>query len=567
MENQKLENVLNMALSATPEEREKSLDLNVGFIPEENSWELIVKHTGPLEGSLPESVRVEEMINEYSILTVPESLIDTVSQLPQIEYIEKPKRLFFDINHAKSASCINLVQQGAGQLTGRGVLVAIVDSGIDYFHQDFRNEDGTSRILLLWDQTLERVFTKEEIDEALLTGNRARAREIVPSIDLSGHGTAVASIAAGNGRENRGQYRGVAFESQLLVVKLGLPREGGFPRTTELMKGVNFVIKEAADRFMPVAVNLSIGNTYGSHDGTSLLETFLDDMGNYGRTVIAVGTGNEGAANGHTSGVLTVGEPQEVEMGVGPYQSGFSVQLWKSYSDIFDVALTSPTGAVIGPFNSSLGNQDLVYGDTRILVYYGKPGPYSVAQEIYMEFIPLQSYIENGLWHFLLTPREIVDGRFDFWLPAAGVLSPTTRFFRSTPDITLTIPSTASKVISVGAYDDSYQSYADFSGRGFTRRTNQVKPEIAAPGVNIIAAKQGGGYEAVTGTSFATPFVSGSAALLMQWGIVNGRDPYLFGEKVKAYFIRGSRRLPGFTEYPNPQIGYGVLCVSDSLPV
>ena len=143
----------------------------------------------------------------------------------------------------------------------------------------------------------------------------------------------------------------------------------------------------------------------------------------------------------------------------------------------------------------------------------------------------------------------------------------STRFLRPTPETTLTIPSTANKVISVGAYDDTYQSYADFSGRGFTRRTNLVKPDLAAPGVGIIAAKAGGGYESVTGTSFATPFVTGSSALLMQWGIVDGRDPFLFGEKVKAYLIRGTRKLPGITQYPNPELGYGVLCVSDSLPV
>lgn len=567
MDNQKLENLLNLALSAGPEERQRSESLNVGYNPQERTWDVIVKYSGDISGLTQMGIRVEEMVNEYAVLTVPESMIDPLSELPQIEYVEKPKRLFFAINQAKAASCVNLVQQGNSRLTGRGILVAVIDSGIDYYHEDFRNEDGSSRILKLWDQTIDRIFTKEEIDEALATGTRQGARALVPSVDSSGHGTAVASIAAGNGREGNGQYRGIAYESQLLVVKLGVPEEGGFPRTTELMRAVNFVVKEAVDQLTPVAINLSFGNTYGSHDGTSLIETFLDDISNYGRTVITVGTGNEGAGGGHLSGRLTSSGNQEAELSVGAYQTGLSVQLWKSYGDIFDVSLVTPSGETIGPISSRLGPQTINFGETQILLYYGKPGPYSVAQEIYFDFLPRNRYLDSGIWKFRLIPREIVEGKYDFWLPASGVLNTSTRFLRATPETTLTIPSTAAKVISVGAYDDRYQTYADFSGRGFTRRTNQVKPDLVAPGVGIIAAKASGGYEAVTGTSFATPFVTGSAALLMQWGIADGNDRFLFGEKVKAYFIRGARKLPGFETYPNPEIGWGLLCLRNSLPV
>lgn len=567
MQDQKLENLLNLALSSTPEERAKSGNLNVGYNPEEKSWDVIVKHSGDISGLTQLGIKVEQMVNEYAILNVPESLIDQLSELPQIEYVEKPKRLFFAINQAKAASCVNLVQQGTNNLSGRGVLVAVIDSGIDYYHDDFRNADGTTRILKLWDQTLDRVFTKEEIDAALATGSREEALKLVPSVDISGHGTAVASIAAGNGSENRGQYRGVAYESPLLVVKLGVPQEGGFPRTTELMRAVNSAVKEAVDLKMPVAINLSFGNTYGSHDGTSLLETFLDDISNYGKTAIVVGTGNEGVGGGHISGKLTISNPQDIELSVGDFQQSFSVQLWKSFADLFDISIITPSGEVIGPISSRLGPQTIKFANTQILLYYGKPGPYSVAQEIYLDFLPTDTYVDGGIWKFRLTPREIVEGNYDLWLPSSGVLNESTRFLRATPETTLTIPSTATKVISVGAYDDTYQSYADFSGRGYTRRTNQVKPDLAAPGVGIIAARAGGGYDTVTGTSFATPFVTGSAALLMQWGIVDGRDPFLFGEKIKAYLIRGTRKLPGISQYPNPELGYGVLCVSASLPV
>ncbi len=171
------------------------------------------------------------------------------------------------------------------------------------------------------------------------------------------------------------------------------------------------------------------------------------------------------------------------------------------------------------------------------------------------------------IWTLRLIPRRIVTGEYNLWLPSQAALNTDTRFLASTPDVTLTIPSTAAGVISVGAYNDSYQSYAAFSGRGYEGRLGASKPDLAAPGVDIITTKAGGGYEAVTGTSFAAPFVTGSAALMMEWGIVRGNDPYLYGEKVKAYLQGGARRLPGFEYFPNPQVGYGALCVADSLPL
>ncbi|MCI8658660.1 MAG: S8 family peptidase [Lachnospiraceae bacterium] len=583
MPNQKLENLLNLSLEVSPQERSRSQQLETGYMPEEKSWELIVKYSGSLDEVRKLGVQVEEMRNEYAILIVPENLIDSVSALPQIEYVEKPKRLFFAVNRAKSASCINILQEPSRSLTGRGVLIGVLDSGIDYFHEDFRNPDGTTRIVALWDQTLNQVFTEMDINRALESGNRGEARMQVPSVDGSGHGTSVAGIAAGNGRESDGAYRGVAYESRLLIVKLGTAREEGFPRTTELMRAVDFVVGRAVEMVMPLVVNISFGNTYGSHDGTGLLETFLDDIGNYGRNTIVVGSGNEGATAGHVSGIFSSGGREQsgsraggasgyrdanIELSVAPYESGLSVQLWKAYSDQFTVSLRTPSGEVLGPLSEQLGPVRFRYQNTQILVYYGKPGPFSVSQEIYFDFVPDEgSYVESGIWTFHLQPQRIVQGKYDFWLPSSAVLNFSTRFLQSTPDTTLTIPSSAAKVITVGAYNSATNAYADFSGRGFTRMTDQVKPDLCAPGVGLMAPGNGGGYRSVTGTSFATPVVAGSAALLMQWGIVEGNDPFLYGEKVKAYLRRGARPLPGFGEYPNPQVGYGALCVRDSLPV
>lgn len=569
MEDQKVDELLNLAMDATQEEREKSIDLETGYDARDKTWELIVRHTGSLDEVYAMGIRGEELLGGYAVLYVPQELIGAVSALPQISYIEKPKRLFFAVYRARAASCLTPMQDGGLGLSGDGVLVAVLDSGIDYLHPDFRNADGSTRILYLWDQVLDQVFDREAIDEALEAadqGGRGAALQLVPSVDSSGHGTAVAGIAAGNGRESQGRYRGVAYESRLLVVKLGTPDPQGFPRTTQLMRALDFVLKKAVDLGKPVAVNISFGNTYGSHDGTSLLETFIDGAADFGRNVIVVGTGNEGGSGGHAAGYLAMGQRSEVLLSVAPYETAFSVQLWKSFADQFKVSLMAPSGEVLGPFSERLGAQRFPYGGTQILVYYGSPSPYSQAQEIYMDFIPRADYIDSGIWRIWLEPVRLVTGRYDLWLPSHGILNPSTRFLASSPEITLTIPSTAAKAISVGAYDPTYQAYADFSGRGYTRLTDQVKPELVAPGTDIVTVSAGGGYDSVTGTSFAAPFVTGTAALMMEWGGVQGNDPYLYGEKVKAYLIRGARQLPGFEVWPNRELGYGALCGGDSLP-
>lgn len=568
MDSQKAENLLNLALDTPNDERSQSQILDTGFDEKSGRWELIVRYSGDLKEILREYPQVESysLFRGYAVLIVPQEDVERLIALPQIIYVEKPKRLYFSIAQGKSASCINPLQYGSENLTGKDVLVAVIDSGIDYYHEDFRNVDGSSRILRLWDQVTGNVYTKEELDLALTMGSRDAALTKVPSIDVSGHGTAVAGIAAGNGRGGRGAVRGIAYESSLLIVKLGSPLKDSFPRTTQLMRAMQFVIEQAEYFKMPLVVNLSFGNSYGSHDGSSLLETYLDTIADIGRVSIVVGTGNEGSGEGHHMGMLREREEQVAEFSVAPFETGINLQLWKSYVDEFDVSLLSPSGVKAGPISQILGAQQIMFEDTKVLLYYGKPSPYSIAQEIFMDFLPRKDYLGSGVWKLILTPKKIVDGRYDLWLPVEGVRNHSTRFLTPSPNTTLTIPSTADKVISVGAYNDAFQSLTDFSGNGFTRRTDQVKPDLAAPGVDILTAKAGGGYESLTGTSFAAPFVSGTAALLMQWGIIEKNDPYLYGEKLKAYLLRGAKPIAGITVYPDNRVGYGALCAVDSIP-
>ena len=275
MPDQKIDNLLNLAMDATSEERAKSENLNVGYDSSERLWDVIVKYSGPESRLGGEGIQVVPLLGGYAVVTLPESEIKAYSAREQIEFIEKPKRLYFETFQAREASCILPVQAGSNGLTGKGILVGVVDSGVDFFHPDFRNEDGSSRILRLWDQSINgnppegytrgTEYTKEEIDEALVLGE-TEGRRLVPSRDVSGHGTAVLGIAAGNGTVSEGVNRGVAYESEILVVKMGNAGENSFPRTTELMEGIDYLVRQAAAMGKPIAINISFGNNYGSHE-------------------------------------------------------------------------------------------------------------------------------------------------------------------------------------------------------------------------------------------------------------------------------------------------------------
>lgn len=577
---QKLENLLNLALDADQGERERSEELDVGYDKEENVWELIVKYSGTLEAVRQTARSVTELLNGYAVIVIEEERIGQLAQLPEVEFIEKPKKLYFQTDVGRQVSCIDIVQDMPLSLRGKGTLIGIVDSGIDYENAEFRNEDGTTRIVSLWDQSVNgrppagylagTEYTREQIDAALATEDKEVRRQMVKTSDVSGHGTAVAGIAAGNGRGSEGRrFRGAAPEAELIIVKMGAPREGGFPRTTELMRGVDYIVRKAVELRRPVAINISFGNTYGSHDGTSLVERFLNDIADMWKNVICIGSGNEGASAGHVSGKVRRQISETVELAVQQREPALSIQIWKSYVDEMGVSVISPSGRQAGPFYEFLGAQRYILGDTELLIYYGEPKPYSVKQEIYLSLLPGKQYIESSVWKIVLTPGRIVDGEYQMWLPTQTSLNMGTAFLQPNSMSTLTIPSTASLAVTVAAYDARTFSYADFSGRGpagMYEGENVLKPDIAAPGVRVTAPVPGGGYQSFSGTSFAAPFVTGSAALLMEWGIVRGNDPYLYGEKVKAYLRKGAKQLAGYERWPNALLGYGALCVRDSLP-
>lgn len=568
MANQKLEDQLSLALDTPAQMREKSDNLDTGYAPSENTWELIVKYNGNLD-RLTGGIRVEPLIAGYAIVTIPENLIGAFSRMEEIEFIEKPKKLYPQVTAGLGASCFYpLLQPVSGKaLSGQGVYMAILDSGIDYTDPMFRYADGTTKIAWLWDQGKQAdaekgekppqgFFTGVEYSRKMLNANLQKNSERLTT-DVTGHGTNVAKIAVQG-----------APESELIVVKLDTAR-GTYPSTVSLLRAFTYVAKKAQAENMPVAINLSYGNTYGAHDGSSLLERFIDNITEVGRNVICIGAGNEGASAGHFAGKLSENEIQRISFAMGTYERSFSLQLWKWYADRMDISILSPAGEQYLIRNQDAGGeaQQAVMEQTKLLIFSGRPQPYRKREEVYIDFIPVETYLNTGIWTIEITPRRIANGELRLYMPSAVVRSENTRFLLPSPAQTLTIPSTAQKVITVGAYNAYVRSYAAFSGRGDagSDRAENSKPDLAAPGVNIRIG-EGEGGAVVSGTSYATPFVTAAAALLMEYGIVQGNDPFLYGEKVKAYLHAGARQLPGYDMWPNDQVGWGALCVSESLP-
>ena len=558
----KLSTELNLALNTNESERIKALDLNVGYDSFIGEWELIIKHTGSLE-ELSNSLGFSymELLNGYAIVYIDEEKIYDLATANEILYIDKPKKLVAEENRiisGTSQSCMSFLFTEESTLSGVGVLVAIIDSGINYTHPVFMGKNGNSRIYEIWDQTVDgnppidyyrgTVYTSFDIDKSLEEGMP------LETYDASGHGTAVASVVAN-----------LAPGAQLLIVKLANLGSDNFPTTSSLITGIDYAVRTAMKLNMPVAINLSYGNNYGAHNGNSILEDYINSVAGIYKLSIAVGTGNDGISKRHSQVYLGNTSLSQVDFNVGEFETGINLQIWKSYSDNIDVVLITPSGDEIGPFSQFQNIATYNLTNMIIKVIYSFPNPINTLQEIYISIIPKEQYIEEGNWRLYIRPRSISSGRVDIWLPVAGSTSSELEFLNPSEFTTLTIPSTATRAISVGAYNQRTLAYAPFSGRGYTV-SGDIKPDIVAPGVDVEVAISGGGYGLASGTSFSTPFVSAAIAILMEYGIVLDNDPFLFGEKIKSYLIKGARKLPGYDIWPNEKLGWGALCLFDSFP-
>lgn len=484
----------------------------------------------------------------------------------------------FDPNSLLASGIIQ-VQRLPLNLTGRGVVLCFIDTGIDYTNEVFRDETGNSRILAIWDQTIQNgappegylygtEYTREDINRALQT---QEPYSIVPSRDTNGHGSTIASVAAGSRVDGGRTFLGAAPDSDIVVVKLKECKQylrdyylipDGVPAYEEqdIMLAVKYADSFAVLFHRPVVICLGIGTNMGDHSGNSALSGYIDSIAVKRSRAVVVCGGNEGNAAHHYRGVI---EPQarpadnnkDVEIRVGENNRGFMLEFWGNIPDTYNIEIRSPGGETIPPLRigiDQLITYGFIYERTRISIGSVLVEP-SSGEELILFRVEQPT---AGIWTFRVTPvGEVHNGIFHMWLPITEFLSSEVYFLEPDPHTTLTEPAMAYDVMSVSTYNDLNNSFYIESGRGFTRN-GLVNPDLAAPGVNVSTI-----YGKKTGSSLAAAITAGGVAQFMQWAVVEGNNERIENQEVKNFFIRGAFRSPELT-YPNREWGYGRLNVA-----
>lgn len=497
-------------------------------------------------------VSAELLGYNYAIITSDSvESIDNLVNYPQIEYVERPFILTTQDVQSFSRTGISRFKNTNG-LTGKGTIIGIIDSGIDYNLDVFKDEQGNSKILYYWDQSFPgnppegfthgTLYTNEDI-------NKAIRREInIPISPTSTHGTHVAGIACQ-----------VANEANLIVVRVGSIQTDVFSRSTEFMRAIKFILDKALDLRMPVAINISYGSNEGSHRGLSLFEQYIDDMTSFWKNNIVVAAGNNADKGGHRN-IRLDNQQVEVEFVVGENEQILNVNIWPDFTDEFSLYLVNPSNLRSQEISLTSGEIRNVLGGTRIRGYFYPISPYSLIRRITIQMSSNNS-ISPGIWKLVFTPINIVMGNVNIYLPTSEGISRDTRFLEANKNLTVTVPGTASKVITVGSFNSRTDTVSIFSGEGDISQ-NVLKPDLLAPGEDILSVLPGGSVGALSGTSMATPHVTGVVALLMEWGIVNRNDLFFYSQKIRAFLINEAKRNDLYT-YPNNSMGFGMLDLSN----
>ena len=486
----------------------------------------------------------------FGIVTIPVDKIIDLALVPTIQYIEFPKNLYTTDFESNRASCITQISKVNG-LNGKGTIVGFLDTGIDYTHPAFINADGTTRIEYIYDLSLGgAVYSKAQINEALNTEN---PYDIVPSRDDVGHGTHVAGIACAGGNISS-KYYGVAPESSIIMVKVA---RGLFTLSTEIMKGIKFLIDKSKELNMPLAINISLSTNDGAHNGSSLLEQYISTVSTLERVTIVIAAGNEGEAAHHVGGNLE--GINEIFFNVSSDESTVVLNLYKSLLPSVSIELISPSGGSTGEIAVKEGFQEGAIGNSRYSIYLTGPKPFDVSGEIGIIIRGINEYITPGQWKISLRKLNNYDGTFDMWLPISEGLNINTKFVNPVVYNTLGIPATVRNVISVGSYNYLVDTISPFTGRGQIYEGQYIKPDIVAPGVNIIGPYPGGGYATITSTSAAASYTSGCIAMFMQYVLIdeNYREK-AFVQNIRTIFRVGAIRSTDII-YPNNNTGYGNL--------
>lgn len=502
--------------------------------------------------------KVEDLGYGFGILIIKVNDLNRIIELEGLQYIELPKILYTSAYDSNRASCIPSVWNNYN-LTGEGILVGFLDTGIDYTHNAFKDADGNTRIEYIYDLENGVVYDKNKINEALKSEDPF---SIVPEIDLSGHGTHVAGIACAGGNINFDNY-GVAYKSSIAMVKITGENSLRAALSTQLMRGLKFLMDKSNEINKPLVVNISLSTNDGSHNGSSLLEKYIQTFTQLQKAVIVVAAGNEGNSAHHVGGKMK--KEEDLDLNIGDGEKGIILDFFKPVLVDVSVEVISPTGISTGPMELSESYKERFVGREKIVVYSTGPKPFDIQGQTTISILPLGDTITSGGWRIIVRKLNNYEGYFDIWLPIAEGLNERTRFLQPSVYNTLGIPATVEGVISVGSYNFLNNNLSAFSGRGVVRPEWLIKPDLVAPGENILSTVEEQGFDTKSGTSMAAPQVSGICALLFEWGIIRNNDPFLYGERIKYYLIKGAKRTIFGEAYPNPDLGYGFVCLDRTM--
>jgi subtilisin family serine protease len=477
------------------------------------------------------------------------------------------------INRVRNVPTLNLL--------GQGVLIGLIDTGIEYTHEAFKNADGTSRVLSIWDQTIQNEnarppglyygteYSQEQINEALRS---PEPLSIVPSTDTNGHGTALAGIAAGNVNEEN-NFSGVAPGAEFVVVKLKeakrftrefwkIPEGPVCYQQNDILLGIRYLIEKAASVNRPISIIIGVGTSQGAHDDRGFLSNILSNQAALSGVCISVSAGNEGSSMHHYRGQIQQGSKYDtMELNVGPNETGFSMEIWGKAPNTFSIDISSPSGEYIARIPARLNENQVVrfiFERTIINIDYQIIESETGDQLILLRF----TEPAEGIWRFRVYLSGDLSADFHTWLPITPFLGTGTYFIRPDPYTTITSPGNTTVPIVATAYNYTNETLFIDASRGFTR-DNNISPTLAAPGVNLVAPALGNTYAPVTGTSIAAAHTAGVGALLLEWGVVRNRYSQMDSIDIRNILIRGTVKNPNFN-YPNREWGYGILNLYNS---
>ncbi|MFR5321228.1 MAG: S8 family peptidase [Mediterraneibacter gnavus] len=511
----------------------------------------------------------------YQCAYLSKSVIKPVS-LENYSYFSIPKCYsLLSMQALNQAGILPIQNHSTLQLSGKQVMIGFLDTGIDYKNPVFQNLDKTTRIAGIWDQTIQSGtppesfdygshYTRDMINEALASED---PYSLVPSVDNNGHGTFLASIAAGSG-DPGAQFIGAAPESVIAVVKLKqakqylrdyyfIPDTAPAFQENDIMLGMRYLHLLAEKLKLPLIFCLALGSNLGGHSGSLPLSIIAQQYTLLSNRIPVIGVGNEADQRHHFySEIMNTSDTKTVEIRVGENTSGFVMELWTELPNILSISLTSPSGESTSRIPIRAGTSttfNFLFENTTVYIDYRLFVESTTSELIHFRF----SDAAPGIWKLVVEPIQIIDGRFHIWLPVREFLSGEVYFLNSNPYYTLTAPSDSVQPISVSYYDSSNNGLALSSGRGFTR-TEQVKPDFTAPGISITGALPGGQFESRSGSSTSVGITAGAAALLVEWHLQQKKIPSVDTALIKSLLTLGATRNPDM-KYPNREWGYGQL--------